>query len=123
MSQAVETSDGAFLDRRDPDQYGPAIGVERRQFANTYENLSPEAKELALAIDSYKNRHRRRFITYEEMHTVIVDECTGCDLCVEPCPVDCIDMVPLPTTPATWKWDYPLPGETLIATDAHRCAA
>ncbi|HSB97189.1 MAG TPA: hypothetical protein VLC91_12110, partial [Spongiibacteraceae bacterium] len=22
--------------------------------------------------------------------------CTGCDLCVEPCPVDCIDMLPLP---------------------------
>lgn len=30
------------------------------------------------------------------MHTVIVDECTGCDLCVAPCPVDCIDMLALP---------------------------
>lgn len=29
------------------------------------------------------------------MHTVITDECTGCDLCVEPCPVDCIDMLPI----------------------------
>jgi electron transport complex protein RnfB len=29
------------------------------------------------------------------MHTVIIDECTGCDLCVAPCPVDCIDMLPL----------------------------
>jgi electron transport complex protein RnfB len=37
------------------------------------------------------------------MHTVIVDECTGCDLCVEPCPVDCIDMVPV--TDINWKWD------------------
>jgi len=27
------------------------------------------------------------------MHTVIWNECTGCDLCVEPCPVDCIDMI------------------------------
>ena len=59
----------------------------------------------------------------KQMHTVIIDECTGCDLCVEPCPVDCIDMVPLPTTPQNWKWDYPLPGETLIATDAQRGAA
>jgi electron transport complex protein RnfB len=29
------------------------------------------------------------------MHTVIVSECTGCELCVAPCPVDCIVMVPL----------------------------
>ncbi|MBD3647288.1 MAG: electron transport complex subunit RsxB [Pseudomonadales bacterium] len=27
------------------------------------------------------------------MHTVIEAECTGCELCVEPCPVDCIEMV------------------------------
>lgn len=30
------------------------------------------------------------------MHTVLIDECTGCDLCVAPCPVDCIEMHPLP---------------------------
>ena len=41
------------------------------QFANSHEELSPDAKELALAIDGYKLRHRRRFITYEEMLTVI----------------------------------------------------
>ena len=46
-------------------------GVERRQFANSHEELSPDAKELALAIDGYKLRHRRRFITYEEMLAVI----------------------------------------------------
>ena len=26
------------------------------------------------------------------MHTVIQSECTGCELCVAPCPVDCISM-------------------------------
>jgi electron transport complex protein RnfB len=26
------------------------------------------------------------------MHTVIAELCTGCDLCVPPCPVDCIAM-------------------------------
>ena len=29
------------------------------------------------------------------MHTVIKEECTGCELCLEPCPVDCIDMLPI----------------------------
>ena len=26
------------------------------------------------------------------MHSIISDECTGCELCVAPCPVDCIDL-------------------------------
>lgn len=29
------------------------------------------------------------------MHTVLADACTGCELCVAPCPVDAIDMVPI----------------------------
>ena len=27
-----------------------------------------------------------------DVHTVISEECTGCELCIEPCPVDCIKM-------------------------------
>ncbi|HEX3725862.1 MAG TPA: hypothetical protein VHV08_06450 [Pirellulales bacterium] len=60
-----------FLDRR---SYDPAIGHpshERRQFANSHEDLSPEARDLAVAIDEYKLVHRRRFITYEEMLGVV----------------------------------------------------
>ena len=26
------------------------------------------------------------------MHTVITNDCSGCDLCIDPCPVDCIIM-------------------------------
>ncbi|SFV67863.1 Electron transport complex protein RnfB [hydrothermal vent metagenome] len=33
------------------------------------------------------------------MTTVIADECTGCDLCLPPCPVDCIKMVDVKTQP------------------------
>ena len=29
----------------------------------------------------------------KQMHTVIAKECTGCALCLPPCPVDCIVMV------------------------------
>ena len=60
-----------FIDRR---ASVPAVGApqrERRQFTNSYEELSPNARELAQAIDSYKLVHRRRFITYEEMLSVV----------------------------------------------------
>lgn len=61
----------SFVDRRNGFPEAPPAGVERRQFANSHNELSPDAKELALAIDGYKLRHRRRFITYEEMLAVI----------------------------------------------------
>ena len=60
-----------FVDRRRNRAGENPAGFERRQFANSYEELSPEARELAQAIDEYKLRHRRRFITFEEMLTVI----------------------------------------------------
>jgi len=60
----------AFVDRRRGDS-GAGPGRERRQFANSYEGLSPEATELANAIDQYKLVNRRRFITYEEMLSVV----------------------------------------------------
>jgi hypothetical protein len=59
-----------FVDRR-LGQSDDAPGRERRQFANSHEELSPEAAELATAIDGYKLQHRRRFITFEEMLSVI----------------------------------------------------
>jgi hypothetical protein len=60
-----------FLDRRNYEQETAAPGVERRQFANSHEELSPDARELAVAIDGYKLRHRRRFITFEEMLAIV----------------------------------------------------
>jgi electron transport complex protein RnfB len=38
---------------------------------------------------------------------VIEKECTGCDLCVAPCPVDCISMVPIAHTIDSWRWPAP----------------
>ena len=70
-SQTVTLSPDAFVDRRNYDGGGEAPGIERRQFSNSHEGLTPEAKELAIAVDEFKLSHRRRFITYEEMMEVI----------------------------------------------------
>jgi hypothetical protein len=71
MTQTLEAPVTSFTDRR---SYDPGVGRplgERRQFANSHEELSPPAQELAAAIDTYKLAHRRRFITYEEMLNVV----------------------------------------------------
>jgi hypothetical protein len=71
MSTSATASTGSFVDRRGPIHLNEQLPFERRQFANTYEELSSDAAELARAIDGYKVQHRRRFITFEEMLAVI----------------------------------------------------
>ena len=61
----------AFIDRRTTGTQRKSTGLERRQFANSFSELSEEAAELGRAIDSYKLMHRRRFINYEEMLSVM----------------------------------------------------
>jgi hypothetical protein len=61
----------SFVERREHGTREHLPVGERRQFANSHEELSPEAAELARAIDEYKLRHRRRFITYEETLGVV----------------------------------------------------
>jgi hypothetical protein len=70
MSTVVELPPEIFVDRRSTSA-SEHTARERRQFANSHEDLSPEAAELARAIDGYKLQHRRRFITFEEMLSVI----------------------------------------------------
>ncbi|MCC6127158.1 MAG: hypothetical protein IT426_19525 [Pirellulales bacterium] len=80
MSAALETptldapvltqSPIPFIDRRSP-LAADSPFRERRQFTNSHEELTPEAAELARAIDGYKLTHRRRFIDFEEMLGVI----------------------------------------------------
>lgn len=71
MSVVVKSDEVPFVDRRSTQSGSKSPASERRQFANSHEGLSPEARELALAIDHYKLAHRRRFITYEEMLFVV----------------------------------------------------
>ena len=68
---ALATATDAFLDRRNNSTPQNEPILERRQFANSYDELSPDAAELARAIDGYKLQHRRRFVTFEEMLGVI----------------------------------------------------
>ncbi len=60
-----------FNDRRNPTGQRSTPGFERRQFTNSHSDLSPDAAELGHAIDQYKLNHRRRFINYEEMLSII----------------------------------------------------
>ena len=71
MSEVLGNSSEIFVDRRFSTGPSKTPDTERRQFANSHDELSLEAQELARAIDGYKLRHRRRFITYEEMLGVI----------------------------------------------------
>lgn len=51
------------------------------------------------------------------LHTVMNSLCTGCKLCMAPCPTQCIAMVPVATTPASWKWDLQtIPVHNITAT-------
>lgn len=71
METLLEPKSETFVDRR----AGGAAregGPERRQFKSTA-SLRPEVAELAQAVDQYKLRHRRRFITFDELYDVIAE--------------------------------------------------
>jgi hypothetical protein len=71
MSSTFLASPEPFVDRRDYAISGAAPGMERRQFANSYSDLAPDARELGVAIDQYKLHHRRRFINFDELLAII----------------------------------------------------
>ena len=71
MPQVIETPVDTFVERRQQEASPGAPGRERRQFADSHAELSPDARELANAIDGYKLSHHRRFVTYEEMLAIV----------------------------------------------------
>ena len=70
MPEALTAGPDTFIDRRGYGSYDAPHGRERRQFADSHDELTADAKELAHAIDAYKLMHRRRFITHDEMLAV-----------------------------------------------------
>ncbi len=67
----LENQFDQFNDRRNPEIQRNTPGLERRQFSDGHGNLSPDAAELGRAIDQYKLEKCRRYISYEEMLSVI----------------------------------------------------
>lgn len=70
-ADAQNPSSPLTADRRNAQVLPVPPGVERRQFGSSYHDLSPAARDLATAMDTYKVRHRRRFVTYEEILFVV----------------------------------------------------
>lgn len=71
MLQTVAPETSGFIDRRQATGNRPEGAGERRQFINSRPAGRPEVQELAEAVDQYKLRHRRRFITFEELYDVM----------------------------------------------------
>lgn len=44
----------------------------------------------------------------KQMHVILTKECTGCELCLPPCPVDCINIIYEELPPSQWQWPYPV---------------
>lgn len=72
IQSSVVQNGPAFVDRRQASG-ARKEGGERRQFVDSRSTFRPEVIELAEAVDQYKLRHRRRFITFEELFDVIAE--------------------------------------------------
>lgn len=70
MQFPAEQNSVSFVDRRKRSEDGNAPS-ERRQFSDGHRSDRPEVDELAKAIDAYKVKNRRRFITFEEIYDVM----------------------------------------------------
>ncbi|VAX40960.1 hypothetical protein MNBD_PLANCTO02-1163 [hydrothermal vent metagenome] len=73
MEQLIDMKATEFEDRRNHEEVDAPRGLERRQFKDSRNEDRYEVAEMAEAIDQYKIRHRRRFITFEELFDVMVD--------------------------------------------------
>jgi hypothetical protein len=65
------TQTASFVERRNVRPEHESETIERRQFAESRDSLSPEVRELANAIDAYKLSLRRRYVTLAEVLDVV----------------------------------------------------
>ena len=71
MIQELATSPEFFVDRRANDVSDRSPAFDAGSFPIRMKNFRPRPSNWPCAIDGYKLRHRRRFITYEEMLSVV----------------------------------------------------
>jgi hypothetical protein len=71
LAKPVMDSTQTFPDRRKQSVEDPNR-LERRQFGDGHRGLSGAGRELALAIDRYKLRHHRRYLTCDELLRVMM---------------------------------------------------
>jgi len=65
--------DKKFFDERRKGGQGRAPdGRERRQFADSHDELPPPVREFADAVDAYKIAHARKFVTLSELYQILV---------------------------------------------------
>jgi hypothetical protein len=72
MQTVAEQNPRTFVDRRASGEARDGA-PERRQFRSTPDASRPEVAEFAAAVDAYKARHRRRFITFDELFDVMTE--------------------------------------------------
>lgn len=72
-AQFEQRMPAVLQDRRAIPHGGRRDQHERRQFVDSRQTFRPEVLEFAEAIDQYKLRHRRRFITFEELFDVMCE--------------------------------------------------
>ena len=74
MQTMLEQQDSrSFVDRRTGSDGSRDAGPDRRQFSASASVTRPEVAELSEAVDQYKLRHRRRFVTFEELFDVMAE--------------------------------------------------
>ena len=61
-----------FADRRSAERGRQTPGLERRQFSDSHDSLSADAAALGRAIDQYKLVNRRRYVSYEELLSIVI---------------------------------------------------
>ena len=67
---SIAQDNSTFVERRSAATAGQQQ-AERLQFGSSHSRLSPAGRELAVAIDEYKVRHHRRYLTCDEMLSVM----------------------------------------------------